>query len=83
MRGRSRATIPITAAEGEVWRVGTGARSLSWDLQLVDGTTHQPMTVQLTSNHLVVDGPTDAAGLAQPSGIFKTQVSGASAMPPR
>jgi FtsP/CotA-like multicopper oxidase with cupredoxin domain len=184
--------IPITAADGEVWRVGTGAGSLSWDLQLVDDSTHQPMTVQLiaidgvavhlpqdtppssmvqmaggrfkvvpcpdvpvigstlpvcvneivmmpssrvefwvtyrnaqghivppphgatatwkmigltmgsgdqwpavdlakvqfnqsgsphmTSNHLVVNGPTDAAGLAQPSGIFNTQVAGASTM---
>jgi FtsP/CotA-like multicopper oxidase with cupredoxin domain len=185
-------TVPITAPDGEVWRVGTGAGSLSWDLQLVDDATHQPMTVQLiaidgvsvhlpqdtpsgqlvqmaggrfrvvpcpdvsvigstlpvcvneivmmpssrvefwvtyrnsqgrivppprgasatwkmvgltmgsgdlwpavdlakvqfnqsgaphyTSNHVVVDGPTDAAGLNQPSGIFKTQVAGASTM---
>src|SRR5262249_4265622 len=39
--------IPITAADGEIWRVGTGAGSLSWDLQLVDDASHQPMTVQL------------------------------------
>ncbi|HTO84366.1 MAG TPA: multicopper oxidase domain-containing protein, partial [Methylomirabilota bacterium] len=193
LNGQVYPTIPITAADGEVWRVGTGAGSLSWDLQLVDDSTHQPMTVQLiaidgvsvhllqdtpsgqivqmaggrfkvvpcpdvstvgstlpvcvneivmmpssrvelwvtyrnsqghivppprgasatwkmvgltmgsgdqwpavdlakvqfnqsgsphyASNHLVVDGPTDAAALAQPSGIFKTQVAGASAMP--
>src|SRR5262249_49886005 len=34
-----------------------------------------------TSNHLVVQGATDAAGLDQPSGIFRTQVAGASTTP--
>jgi FtsP/CotA-like multicopper oxidase with cupredoxin domain len=192
LNGQVFPTVPITAPDGEVWRVGTGAGSVSWDLQLVDDATHRPMTVQLiaidgvsvhlpqdtpsgqlvqmaggrfrvvpcpdvsvigstlpvcvdeivmmpssrvefwvtyrnsqgrivppppgasatwkmvgltmgsgdlwpavdlakvqfnqsgsphyTSNHLVVDGPTDAAGLAQPSGIFKSQVQGAGTM---
>jgi L-ascorbate oxidase len=44
--------IPITAADGEVWRLGTGAGSLSWDLQLVNDANHQPMTVQL----IAIDG---------------------------
>jgi L-ascorbate oxidase len=45
-------TIPITASDGEIWRLGTGAGSLSWDLQLVDDSTQQPMTVQL----IAIDG---------------------------
>src|SRR5262249_14725942 len=36
--------VPITAADGEVWRIGTAAGSLSWDLQLVNDATQQPMT---------------------------------------
>jgi len=57
-------TIPITAADGEVWRVGTGAGSLSWDLQLVDDAAHRPMTVQLlaidgVAVHLPQDTPRD------------------------
>jgi FtsP/CotA-like multicopper oxidase with cupredoxin domain len=42
-------TIPIASADGEIWRIGTGAGSVSWDLQLVDDTTGKPMTVQLTA----------------------------------
>ncbi|MEA3023289.1 MAG: hypothetical protein QOK01_2141 [Alphaproteobacteria bacterium] len=45
-------TVPITAPDGEIWRVGTGAGSLAWDLQLVDDASHQPMTVQL----IAIDG---------------------------
>jgi FtsP/CotA-like multicopper oxidase with cupredoxin domain len=45
-------TVAITTADGEVWRLGTGTGSLSWDLQLVDDMTQQPMTVQL----LAIDG---------------------------
>ena len=52
LNGQVYPTIPVTAADGEVWRVGTGAGSLSWDLQLVNDATHQPMTVQL----LAIDG---------------------------
>jgi FtsP/CotA-like multicopper oxidase with cupredoxin domain len=50
--GQQFPTVPITAPDGEVWRIGTGAGSLSWDLQLVDDATHKPMTVQL----LAIDG---------------------------
>src|SRR5262245_14369571 len=52
LNGQVYPTIPITAADGEIWRVGTGAGSLSWDLQLVNDATHQPMTVQL----IAIDG---------------------------
>jgi len=52
LNGQVYPTIPVTAADGEIWRVGTGAGSLSWDLQLVDDATHQPMTVQL----IAIDG---------------------------
>jgi L-ascorbate oxidase len=52
VNGQQFPTIPITAADGEVWRLATGAGSLSWDLQLVDDATHKPMTVQL----IAIDG---------------------------
>jgi FtsP/CotA-like multicopper oxidase with cupredoxin domain len=45
-------TIPITAADGEVWRIGTAGGSLSYDLQLVNDANHTPMVVQL----LAIDG---------------------------
>jgi L-ascorbate oxidase len=65
VNGQVYPTIPITAADGEVWRVGTGAGSVSWDLQLVDDATHQPMTVQLiaidgVAVHLPQDTPSNA-----------------------
>jgi FtsP/CotA-like multicopper oxidase with cupredoxin domain len=52
VNGQVYPSIPITAPDGEVWRVGTGAGSLSWDLQLVDDNTQQAMTVQL----IAIDG---------------------------
>ena len=52
LNGQQFPNIPITAADGEIWRLGTGAGSLSWDLQLVDDATHQPMTMQL----IAIDG---------------------------
>jgi L-ascorbate oxidase len=52
VNGQQFPTIPIASSDGEVWRVATGAGSLSWDLQLVDDATHQPMTVQL----IAIDG---------------------------
>ena len=52
VNGQQFPTVPITAPDGEVWRVATGAGSVSWDLQLVDDATHNPMTVQL----LAIDG---------------------------
>jgi FtsP/CotA-like multicopper oxidase with cupredoxin domain len=52
LNGQVYPTVPITAPDGEIWRVGTGAGSLSWDLQLVDDATHHPMTVQL----IAIDG---------------------------
>jgi L-ascorbate oxidase len=65
VNGQVYPTIPITAVDGEVWRIGTGAGSLSWDLQLVDDATHQPMTVQLiaidgVAVHLPQDSPPNA-----------------------
>jgi L-ascorbate oxidase len=52
VNGQQFPTVPITAPDGEVWRVATGAGSLSWDLQLVDDANHNQMTVQL----LAIDG---------------------------
>jgi L-ascorbate oxidase len=52
VNGQQFPTVPITAPDGEVWRVATGAGSFSWDLQLVDDATHHPMTVQL----IAIDG---------------------------
>jgi L-ascorbate oxidase len=52
VNGQQFPTIPITAPDGEIWRVGTGAGSVSWDLQLVDDRTKKPMTVQL----IAIDG---------------------------
>jgi FtsP/CotA-like multicopper oxidase with cupredoxin domain len=45
-------TIPIAKPDGEIWRIATGTGSLSWDLQLVNDQTQQPMTVQL----IAIDG---------------------------
>ncbi len=52
VNGQQFPTIPISAPDGEIWRLGTGAGSLSWDLQLVDDKTQTPMTVQL----IAIDG---------------------------
>ena len=49
VNGQQFPTIPVTEPDGEIWRVGTGAGSVSWDLQLVNDTTQTPMTVQLTA----------------------------------
>jgi FtsP/CotA-like multicopper oxidase with cupredoxin domain len=55
-------TIPITAPDGEIWRIGTAAGSLSYDLRLVNDANNQPMVVQLiaidgVSVHLPQDTP--------------------------
>jgi FtsP/CotA-like multicopper oxidase with cupredoxin domain len=42
-------TISISEPDGEIWRIGTGAGSLSWDLQLINDQTQKPMTVQLVA----------------------------------
>jgi len=52
VNGQQFPTVPITASDGEVWRVATGAGSLSWDLQLVNDASQKPMTVQL----IAIDG---------------------------
>jgi len=52
INGQQFPSIPITEPDGEIWRIATGAGSLSWNLQLVDDDTHQPMTVQL----IAIDG---------------------------
>jgi L-ascorbate oxidase len=52
VNGQQFPTVPITAPDGEVWRVATGAGSVSWDLKLVDDATHNPITVQL----IAIDG---------------------------
>jgi FtsP/CotA-like multicopper oxidase with cupredoxin domain len=65
VNGQVYPTIPVTAPDGDVWRVGTGAGSLSWDLQLVDDMSNKPMTVQLiaidgVAIHLPQDTTSDA-----------------------
>ena len=52
VNGQQFPTVPITSPDGEIWRVGTGAGSVSWNLQLVDDATQKPMTVQL----IAIDG---------------------------
>jgi L-ascorbate oxidase len=52
VNGQQFPTVPITAPDGEIWRVGTGGGSFSWDLQLVDDATQKAMTVQL----IAIDG---------------------------
>jgi len=52
VNGQQFPTIPLTVPDGEIWRVGTGAGSLSWDLQLVDDVTKRPIPVQL----IAIDG---------------------------
>ena len=52
VNGQQFPTIPIVEADGEVWRVATGAGSFSWDMQLVNDASHNPMTVQL----IAIDG---------------------------
>jgi FtsP/CotA-like multicopper oxidase with cupredoxin domain len=42
-------TIPITKPDGEIWRIGSAAGSLSWDLQLLNDQSHKPMIVQLVA----------------------------------
>ncbi len=52
VNGQQFPTIPVTEPDGEIWRIGTGAGSVSWDLQLVNDATQTPMTVQL----IAIDG---------------------------
>ena len=52
VNGQQFPTVPITSPDGEIWRVGTGAGSVSWNLQLVDDATQKPMTLQL----IAIDG---------------------------
>jgi FtsP/CotA-like multicopper oxidase with cupredoxin domain len=50
--GQQFPTVPITAADGEIWRIASAAGSLSYDLQLVNDANQQPMVVQL----IAIDG---------------------------
>src|SRR4051794_15507241 len=50
--GQQFPTIPVTDPDGEIWRIASAAGSLSYDLQLVDDASHQPMVVQL----IAIDG---------------------------
>ena len=52
LNGQQFPTIPITNPDGEVWRIGTGAGSLSSNLKLIDDSTQKAMTVQL----IAIDG---------------------------
>jgi len=50
--GQQFPTLNMTNPDGEIWRIGTGAGSLSWDMQLVNDQTQAPMVVQL----IAIDG---------------------------
>ena len=50
--GQQFPTVPITAADGEIWRIASAAGSLSYDLQLVNDANQQPIVVQL----IAIDG---------------------------
>jgi FtsP/CotA-like multicopper oxidase with cupredoxin domain len=52
VNGQQFPSIPVAEADGEIWRVATGAGSFSWNLQLVDDATQNSMTVQL----IAIDG---------------------------
>jgi hypothetical protein len=52
VNGQQFPSIPVAEAYGEIWRLATGAGSFSWNLQLVDDLTQNPMTVQL----IAIDG---------------------------
>ncbi len=52
VNGQQFPTIPVATADGEIWRLATGAGSFSWDLRLVDDASQQPMTMQL----IAIDG---------------------------
>ena len=45
VNGQQFPSIPVAEADGEIWRLATGAGSFSWDLQLVDDLTQNPKTV--------------------------------------
>jgi L-ascorbate oxidase len=50
--GQQFPTLNMTQPDGEIWRIGTGAGSLTWDLKLVNDQTQSPMVVQL----IAIDG---------------------------
>jgi L-ascorbate oxidase len=50
--GRQYPTIQISAPDGELWRLTNAGASATYDLQLVDDATHEPMVMELVS----VDG---------------------------
>jgi FtsP/CotA-like multicopper oxidase with cupredoxin domain len=52
VNGQQFPTVPITAPDGEIWRIATAAGSLSYDLQLANDATQAPMVVQL----IAIDG---------------------------
>jgi L-ascorbate oxidase len=52
INGQQFPTIPISEEDGEIWRVATGAGSLTWNLQLENDASQKPMTVQL----IAIDG---------------------------
>jgi FtsP/CotA-like multicopper oxidase with cupredoxin domain len=60
--GQQYPTIEITDPDGEIWRLTNASASVSYDLQLLDDTTHRPIVMQLVavdgvSIHLPQDTP--------------------------
>jgi FtsP/CotA-like multicopper oxidase with cupredoxin domain len=60
--GQQYPTIQIKDADGEIWRLTNASGSVSYDLQLLDDTTHRPIVMQLVavdgvSIHLPQDTP--------------------------
>ncbi|HEX3097565.1 MAG TPA: multicopper oxidase domain-containing protein [Usitatibacter sp.] len=52
VNGQRFPNVPITSADGEIWRLVNGSANVTWDLKLVDDATHEPIAMQVVS----VDG---------------------------
>ncbi|QGM48207.1 copper oxidase [Methylocystis heyeri] len=66
LNGQRYPTIPVASGDGELWRFTNASGSASYDLQLVDDATGQPMAVQVVS----IDG----VSLSFPAGSTAGQI---------
>jgi L-ascorbate oxidase len=64
--GQQFPTIPITGQDGQIWRFQNASGSATYDLQLTDDATGQPMILQLIS----VDG----VSITVPQGVKQGQL---------
>src|SRR5262249_9983101 len=81
---QGRITPPQPGASATLKMVGlTMGSGDSWPaVDLAKVQFQQSGARKLTSSQLVVNGPSDAAGIHQPGGIFKTKVANAHGAPP-